>query len=52
MHSFVAENEARMIAMAAARAHMDETLARLVLSEQQARQEEITSEIVELSASR
>lgn len=51
MHSFVAENEARMTAMAAAREHIDDTLKDLVLREHQARQEEITSEIVELSAS-
>jgi F-type H+-transporting ATPase subunit gamma len=50
MHSFVAENEARMAAMAAAREHIGETLAGLVLREHQARQEEVTAEIVELSA--
>lgn len=51
MHSFVAENDARMAAMAAAREHIDGTLADLVMREHQARQEEITNEIVELSAS-
>lgn len=50
MHTFVAENEARMAAMAAARDHIDDTLATLVMREHQARQEEITSEIVELSS--
>jgi len=50
-HGFIAENEARMMAMAAARDHIDDMLAGLVRREHQARQEEITSEIVELSAS-
>jgi F-type H+-transporting ATPase subunit gamma len=50
MHAFEAENEARMAAMVAAHAHIDDTLKTLVTREHQARQEEITSEIVELSA--
>lgn len=50
MHSFVAENEARMAAMTAARDHIDDTLAALVVREHQARQEQVTAEIVELSA--
>lgn len=50
MHAFQAENEARMAAMVAARSHIEETLNTLVQREHQARQEEITSEIVELSA--
>jgi len=49
MHSFIAENEARMTAMAAAREHIDENLAALVRHEHQVRQEEITNEIIELS---
>jgi len=51
MHAFQAENEARMAAMVAARSHIEESLKDLLMREHQARQEEITSEIVELSAS-
>ena len=50
MHAFEAENEARMTAMVAARAHIEETLNGLLAREHQARQEEITNEIVELTA--
>lgn len=50
MHAFQAENEARMAAMVAARSHIEDTLRDLLQREHLARQEEITSEIVELSA--
>jgi len=50
MHAFVAENEARMIAMVAAKSNTERTLAALVQRERQLRQEEITTEIVELAA--
>jgi F-type H+-transporting ATPase subunit gamma len=50
MHAFVAENEARMIAMMAAKSNTERTLATLVQRERQLRQEEITTEIVELAA--
>lgn len=50
MHSFVAENEARMIAMVAARNNTERTLTTLVQHERRLRQEEITTEIVELAA--
>ena len=50
MHAFVAENDARMIAMVAAKNNTETTLAGLVHREQQLRQEEITTEIVELAA--
>lgn len=50
MHAFVAENEARMIAMVAAKNNTERTLAALVQRERQLRQEEITTEIVELAA--
>jgi len=49
MLSFAAENEARMRAMIAARANVDDTLAALVARSRQLRQEEITGEIVELA---
>jgi F-type H+-transporting ATPase subunit gamma len=50
MHAFVAENEARMIAMLAAKSNTDAKLDRLLRREQKLRQEEITTEIVELAA--
>jgi F-type H+-transporting ATPase subunit gamma len=50
MHAFVAENEARMIAMVAAKNNTEATLAGLVRRERQLRQEEITTEVVELAA--
>ncbi len=49
MHSFVAENDARMAAMAAAKNNTELKLAALKQREQQLRQEEITTEIVELA---
>jgi len=50
MHAFVAENEARMIAMLAAKNNTDIKLDALVRRERRLRQEEITTEIVELAA--
>jgi F-type H+-transporting ATPase subunit gamma len=50
MLSFAAENEARMRAMIAARTNVHNTLEQLAGNFRQLRQEEITSEIVELSA--
>ena len=50
MLSFAAENEARMEAMIAARSNVARTLDELVASFRRLRQEEITSEIIELSA--
>ena len=50
MHAFVAENEARMVAMVAAKNNTETKLAALVQRERQLRQEEITTEIVELAA--
>jgi F-type H+-transporting ATPase subunit gamma len=50
MHSFVAENDARMIAMIRAKNNTETTLAGLVQRERQLRQEEVTTEIVELAA--
>jgi F-type H+-transporting ATPase subunit gamma len=50
MHAFVAENEARTIAMTAARNNTEATLTTLSQHEQQIRQDEITTEIVELAA--
>jgi len=49
MHAFVAENEARMIAMMAARNNTETKLHELQHRERQLRQEEITTEIVELA---
>lgn len=51
MHAFQAESQARMAAMTAARSHIKDTLNDLLMREHLARQEEITDEIVELSAS-
>jgi F-type H+-transporting ATPase subunit gamma len=50
LHAFAAENEARMIAMLAARSNIDSRLAGLQRRERQLRQEEITTEVVELAA--
>ena len=50
MLSFAAENEARMRAMIAARTNVDETLENLTALSRQLRQEEITSEIIELAS--
>ena len=49
MHAFEAENEARMMAMASAKSNIGTKLAALSRREQQLRQEEITTEIVELA---
>ena len=50
MLSFAAENEARMAAMIAARSNVARKLDELVASFRRLRQEEITGEIIELSA--
>jgi F-type H+-transporting ATPase subunit gamma len=50
MLSFAAENEARMVAMIAARGNVARKLDELVASFRRLRQEEITGEIIELSA--
>jgi len=50
MHAFVAENDARMIAMVAAKNNTETTLAGLLQRERQLRQDEITTEVVELAA--
>jgi len=50
MHAFAAENEARMMAMAAAKSNIENKLSLLALRENQLRQEDITTEIVELAA--
>ena len=50
MHAFEAENEARMLAMASAKTNIESKLAVLSQRERQLRQEEITTEIVELAA--
>jgi F-type H+-transporting ATPase subunit gamma len=50
MLSFAAENDARMRAMVAARSNVRSTLDRLIGDFRRLRQEEITAEIVELSA--
>jgi F-type H+-transporting ATPase subunit gamma len=50
MHAFAAENEARMMAMASAKTNIESKLAGLLQREHQLRQEEITTEIVELAA--
>ena len=51
MNAFAAENQARMTAMASARTNIEKTLSELTLREHLARQEAITSEIVELTSS-
>jgi len=50
LHAFAAENEARMIAMLAARNNIGSKLTALSQRERQLRQEEITTEVVELAA--
>jgi F-type H+-transporting ATPase subunit gamma len=50
MHAFVAENEARVSAMMAAKNNTEKKLAALLQRARQLRQEEITTEIVELAA--
>jgi F-type H+-transporting ATPase subunit gamma len=50
MYAFEAENEARMLAMASAKTNIETKLAGLSQREHQLRQEEITTEIVELAA--
>lgn len=50
LHAFAAENEARMEAMAAARAQIDRRLTDLQATQSRVRQEEITVEIIELAA--
>jgi F-type H+-transporting ATPase subunit gamma len=50
LHAFAAENEARMIAMLSARSNIERKLATLSGHERQLRQEEITTEVVELAA--
>ena len=50
MHAFEAESDARMMAMASARTNIETKLAGLSQRERQLRQEEITTEIVELAA--
>jgi F-type H+-transporting ATPase subunit gamma len=50
LHSFAAENEARMEAMEAARHQIERQLASLRATQRHVRQEEITSEIIELAA--
>lgn len=49
MQAFVAENEARMMTMSAAKTNIAQKLSELSRHEQQVRQEEITTEIVELA---
>jgi F-type H+-transporting ATPase subunit gamma len=49
-HAFEAENQARMMAMASAKTNIETKLAGLVQREHQLRQEEITTEIIELAA--
>lgn len=50
IHAFEAENQARMMAMAAAKTNIETKLAGLIQREHQLRQEEITTEILELAA--
>lgn len=50
LHSFAAENAARLMAMAAAKDNIDRKLDALSLEERRARQAEITDEVIELSA--
>jgi len=50
MHAFEAENEARMMAMASTKTNIGTKLAGLLQRERQLRQEETTTEIVELAA--
>ncbi len=50
MHAFAAENEARMLSMASAKTNVRSKLEELSRRERQLRQEEITTEIIELAA--
>jgi len=50
LHSFAAENQARMEVMAAAKRQADQMLNELRADERRIRQDEITDEIIELSA--
>jgi len=50
LHSFAAENEARMAKMAAAHRHIGQQLQTLELTRRIVRLEEITTEIIELAA--
>jgi hypothetical protein len=50
IHAFAAENEARMMAMASAKTNIESKLAGLSQRGHQLRQEETTTEIVELAA--
>jgi F-type H+-transporting ATPase subunit gamma len=50
MYAFEAENQARMMAMASAKTNIETKLAGLVKREHLLRQEEITTEIIELAA--
>jgi ATP synthase F1 gamma subunit len=50
LHSLAGENEARMEAVAAAHSHTQSELASLQATQRRVRQEEITAEIIELSA--
>lgn len=52
MQAFAAENQARLQAMSSAGSNIDRTLAELQSRANQVRQEEVTAEIVELSAGR
>jgi F-type H+-transporting ATPase subunit gamma len=50
MYAFEAENEARMLAMASAKTNIETKLVALAQRERQLRQDEITTEIMELAA--
>ena len=50
MHAFIAEHEARMMAMASAKTNIESKLAELSQREHRLRQEEITTEVIELAA--
>ena len=50
LHSFAAENQSRMEAMAAARSQIERQLSSLQAAQRMVRQEEITAEIIELAA--
>jgi F-type H+-transporting ATPase subunit gamma len=52
LHDFAAENEARMATMVRAKAQVEDMLASLQAEERRVRQEDITAEVIELSASR
>ena len=51
MEAFVAENEARVASMAAAKSNVEQMLMQLLARERQVRQEEITAEVIELASS-